>query len=156
MVLLCSATVCANCLSSSSEAALPVTCGVIVCLFFESLPIRRGKDTKNYRKSEFFSFLFGYSKQPRPCCFQIHAYFDGCHQCGQHDNKGSQIGKKYVENGSPPLEARQLLQWYDGQENGKIASCVKATKKREYSEISLAILCNFCCLPQEDFSTENV
>ena len=45
MVLLCSATVCANCRSNAV---------IVVLLFLNLLPIRRDKDTKNYTNFELF------------------------------------------------------------------------------------------------------
>ncbi len=64
--------------------------------------------------------------------FQKDLYFDSCQHYSKQYGKGSQIGKNHVKTGSPPLEARQLLQWYDAQEIGYIGNIVFIdTKERE-------------------------
>jgi len=71
MVLLCSATVCANCRSADGEAALPVTDVFIVSSVFLNLtPVRRYKVTKNYTEKQ--------KKRLLRCFFRKKYFFYSC------------------------------------------------------------------------------
>lgn len=65
-------------------------------------------------------------------------YLGGCQQSAVQYDEDCYIGKNHVERGSPPLEARQLLQRYDAQKQGKFGIIVIIdTKEREYNLINV-------------------